>query len=133
VTSLAQLVGHAVDAPSHTKFPEHAGLPGVRATTALQLPAEPIRLQASQPPAHAELQHTPSTQKPETHWSVAAHACPFGFFGTQAPEAQYVPAAQVESSTQFAGQDAFAPSHSRLPPHAGTPAAPLERGVQAPT
>jgi hypothetical protein len=45
-------------------------------------------LQASQFPEQAALQHTPSTQIPDWHWLVALHDCPFGFFGTQAPDEQ---------------------------------------------
>jgi hypothetical protein len=57
----------------------------------VQVPSEPARLQASQAPAQAVLQHTPSTQLPLAHWVPAEHAVPLGRFATQTPPLQLEP------------------------------------------
>ena len=38
-----------------------------------QVPTAPARLHAWHSPVHAALQHTPLTQKPETHWLAVVH------------------------------------------------------------
>ena len=53
--------------------------------TGLHVPTLPSRLQASQAPPHAVLQHTPSTQLPLPHWLAALHTAPLFSFGTHAP------------------------------------------------
>ena len=42
----------------------------------VHVPTEPARLHAAQVPAHAELQHTPSTQLPLEHSPAREHAVP---------------------------------------------------------
>jgi hypothetical protein len=51
--------------------------------TTEQVPAEPATLQASQAPAQAVLQQTPSTQLPEPHWLAAVHVALLAFLATQ--------------------------------------------------
>jgi len=48
--------------------------------TAEQVPSAPVTLQASHCPAQSELQHTPSTQKFETHCPAEVHGIPGGPF-----------------------------------------------------
>ena len=55
--------------------------------TATQVPGPEDSAQASQAPAQAVLQQTPSAQKPLTHWLAAVHACPA--FSLQAPVASH--------------------------------------------
>jgi hypothetical protein len=43
---------------------------------AKQLPSDPARLHAWHWSAHAVLQHTPPTQKPDVHWLFEEHASP---------------------------------------------------------
>jgi hypothetical protein len=61
----------------------HDGLPVLPAVRTAQVPTEPVRLQASQAPPQAVLQHTPSTQLPEVHSLLAAHVAPLDFLLTQ--------------------------------------------------
>jgi hypothetical protein len=54
--------------------------------TGLQVPA--TTSQAWHCPPQAELQHTPSTQKPDWHWSPAPQVWPIVFCALQVPLAQ---------------------------------------------
>jgi hypothetical protein len=64
-------------------------LPGsIRLGTLAQVPTAPTRLQAWHVPAQAVLQHTPSTQLPEAHWSGDAQSRPWPFFAAHAPSSQ---------------------------------------------
>jgi hypothetical protein len=65
-----------------------------------QVPTLPATSHAWHCPAQAALQHTPSTQKPEPHWSEAAQLAPFPRLGAQMPAEQKFPAAQSESTAQ---------------------------------
>jgi hypothetical protein len=85
------LVLHATQEPValHTWLPPL--LHAVPTTADAHVPlAPPVSAaeQAWQVPVHAPLQHTPSTQKPLAHWSVALHVAPFVCLGTQAIPAQ---------------------------------------------
>ena len=44
----------------------------------VQVPAEPLTLQATHAPTHCVSQQTPSTQKPDTHSPPTPQAWPFG-------------------------------------------------------
>ena len=57
--------------------------PAEPAGVLVQVPAAPARLQASQAPAQAVLQHTPSTQFPLPHSLATWQAAPRAFFGRQ--------------------------------------------------
>jgi hypothetical protein len=60
-------------------------------------------LQVSQKASpHAVLQHTPSTQFPDTHWLACAalQVSPFCFFTRQFPEEQYLSEVHCVSSRQ---------------------------------
>lgn len=57
----------------------------------LHVPTDPARLQASQPPGHAELQQTPSLQLPETHSHALVHVAPLALSATHAAELQLLP------------------------------------------
>jgi hypothetical protein len=59
------------------------GFPALPAVRTAQVPTEPVTLHASQPPPHAVLQQTPSTQLPERHWLFEVHVGPFASFATQ--------------------------------------------------
>lgn len=50
----------------------------------VQVPTSPARLQKSQEPPQALLQHTPSAQLPLAHWLPPVQAAPLLSFGTQA-------------------------------------------------
>ena len=56
--------------------------------TAEHVPGVAVRLQATQAPAQASLQQTPSTQLALVHSSAAAHVMPFDFFATHTPARQ---------------------------------------------
>jgi hypothetical protein len=56
--------------------------------TGLHVPTLPGRLQESQAPPQAVLQHTPSTQLPLPHWLLAEQALLLVCFGTHAPALQ---------------------------------------------
>lgn len=73
-------------------------------TTAVQVPREPGRLQASHWPPQAVPQHTPSTQLPLPHWFAAVQVVPGAFWGTQALELHQLPEAHWESVEQVALQ-----------------------------
>jgi hypothetical protein len=66
-------------------------------------------LQLSHPPAQAELQHTPSAQKPEVHWLAAVQPAPGSSRCVHAPWSQKRPASQSVSATQAPGQAGPAP------------------------
>jgi hypothetical protein len=76
----------------------HAGRPPTGApATAEHVPARPIKLHAAHCPPHAALQHTPSVQKPDTHWFAAPHGAPGTSFGTHFAAPHQSPAMQSES------------------------------------
>jgi hypothetical protein len=52
------------------------------------VPTLPGKLQESQAPPQAVLQHTPSTQLPLPHWLLAEQALLLVCFGTHAPALQ---------------------------------------------
>ncbi len=57
--------------------------------TTLQVPTEPLKSQASQPPLQALLQQTLSTQvKPESQSVCSSQNPPWPWSGTQAPASQ---------------------------------------------
>ena len=85
--SCLHLAGQLADAPSQT-YGAQLGSPGAAATTLLQVPTVPARLHRLQAPAHAVLQHTPSTQLPAAHSLAPAQTAPGAFFNAQAPAAQ---------------------------------------------
>jgi hypothetical protein len=62
-------------------FKQAGRLPTGVPVTALQAPALPMMLQASQLPLQAVLQQTPSTQKFDWHWFEAVQAEPGVSFG----------------------------------------------------
>ena len=78
-----QLAGQLAAAPLHT-YGVHDGLPVAPAGALVQVPtppSPPVRLQASQAPAQALLQHTPSTQLPLEHSTAAEQGVPAGKVG----------------------------------------------------
>jgi hypothetical protein len=85
--TLSQVDWQAEDFPSQTNG-KQLGLPPAPAATMTQVPfvAAPAAVEhASQAPAQAELQHTPSAQKPDAHCSFALHACPIARAPLHAP------------------------------------------------
>lgn len=102
---VAQVVGQEAATPLH-RYGAHSGLaPGLPSATTVQVPV----VQTSQPPEHPELQHTPSTQKPELHSLPPPQPAPSPFFATQAVPLQYAAAEQIKSFTHEVGHDARAP------------------------
>ncbi len=126
-----QLAGHTELSPPQ-KYGAHDGLPGEPAGVLAQVPTLPVRLQASQAPAQAVLQHTPSTQLPLTHAFAAAQVAPRGFLGTQAEPLQYWPAAHWLSAVQLVGQPALIPEQANGA-HDGLPVEPAGLLAQVPT
>ncbi len=110
----------------------HEGLPAEPAGLLAQVPTLPARSQASQAPAQAVLQHTPSTQLPLTHAFAAAQVAPGAFLGTQAEPLQYWPAAHWLSAAQLVGQPALTPEQANGA-HDGLPVEPAGRLAQVPT
>jgi hypothetical protein len=115
-------VGQAELEPPHTNG-EHDGLPAEPIATSVHVPAEPATLHALQEPAHAPLQHTPSTQKPLVQAFAPPQATPLPSFGTHAPAWQKRPAAQSASPPQLVGQDALEPLQTYAPHVDGVPCA----------
>ena len=104
--------GHAALAPLHTNG-AHEGLPAPLTSAHTPLVAAPYAtVHASQAPAHAVLQQTPSTQLPEEHCAVAEQPVPFACLAMQAPPEQYEVEAQFALVAHAVGHDALAPSHT---------------------
>jgi hypothetical protein len=82
-----QAVGQLADEPPHT-YGAHEGEPVLPEATGPHVPTLPGRLQASQAPPQAVLQHTPSTHWPLPHWLFAVQAVLVVCFGTHAPPLQ---------------------------------------------
>jgi hypothetical protein len=89
--------------------PLHVGVTGQLAPVVVeQVPTLVDRLHAWQAPAHAELQQTPSTQKPLVHAALPLQVAPL-LGGMQVPPMQNWPVAQpVLGGVQFPRQ-AFVP------------------------
>jgi hypothetical protein len=85
--------------PLHTEVaPGHSRSPGsVPEARNVHVPVLAGRLHASQVPAQALLQHTPSVQKPLAHSLPAAHTAPPRLFVTHAPALQNALDAQSAS------------------------------------
>src|SRR5689334_9038922 len=77
--------------------------------TAEHTPSLPATSHASHWPPHAELQHTPSTQKPEPHSDAVLHDSPACFRGTHTPPEQYSPRV-LQVPTQPSAQMGFSES-----------------------
>ena len=71
--------------------PPHAGLMLGSPVTGRHCPSVPGRLHASHWPGHALLQHTPSTQKAESHASLELQLAPTLPVGLHAPWSQTLP------------------------------------------
>lgn len=76
------------------------------------MPTEPPTSHALHAPVQAELQHTPSTQKPEAHRPEAEHAVPFASRSTHRPAWQERPDAHCSSDEQDAGHEVPLPLHT---------------------
>jgi hypothetical protein len=87
-------------APLHTLVPVHEGGSCWKAGVARHVPTLPAMLQAWQVPAHALLQHTPSTQLPLAHSFPAPQVTLLVFLAAHDPAEQYLPAAQSASLPQ---------------------------------
>ena len=108
--SEAQLPGQLPEPPLQTYAPQ-SGAPVYPAGRSAHVPTAPARLHASQPPAHAVLQHTPSTQEPEAHSALEEQTAPFDFGNTHAPPRQLAPAAHWEEAPQLLGHVVKPPLH----------------------
>lgn len=61
----------------------------------MHVPAVPVAEHVEHEPTQAELQHTPSTQKPLAHASLPTHGCPFAGSARHVPMGEHVkPVAQ---------------------------------------
>jgi hypothetical protein len=88
-------------APAHMPVPVHGGrLPTGAPVAGEQVPAAPPTLQAAHWLVHAELQHTPSTQKPEPHWMLLVHGVPRPSRPVHALPMQVSPATQSLGAVQ---------------------------------
>ena len=123
-------------APSHSPSPPQvAGASGTQSSSgsvpfaiAPHAPSLPdpffAALHASQVPAHADSQQTPSAQKPERHSPAEEHAAPMPFSGTHADALQKLPGAHSSSVVQVT-------PHVE-PLHAYVPQLVLAPGLQVP-
>ena len=85
-------------------------------------PSPPAELQASQAPAQARLQQTPSAQCPEPHWEAVSQGAPSPGFGVEPPVSPWAPPLL----------EIIPPVPGRLvPPLLDTPVPPLP-GIAAP-
>jgi hypothetical protein len=98
----------------------------------VQVPTEPCRAHEKQLPLHAESQHTPSTQLPETQSLPDEQARPFGICVEQAPNTHAKPLAQSPLTVQVVGQVMPAPLHT-YGVQLGAPVAPWPSVVQVPS
>ena len=85
---LEQRMGQSARVPLHTTEPPHAGLPGSLTGAGLHVPLLAARLQRSQLPLQAWLQHTPSAQKPEPHSELEPQVVPITLSVAQWPLSQ---------------------------------------------
>jgi hypothetical protein len=123
--------GHEAELPLHT-YGAQLGLPVEPDDMLVQVPKEPVRLQASHAPAQAVLQQRPSTQWPLVHWKASVHTAPSALLATQAPPWQCVEPSQSLCTVQDVGQLTATPEH-RYGAQLGEPVAPAARGTQLPT
>jgi len=133
VQSLSALheLGQLRPLPLHT-YGAQLGWPPAPALRGEHVPTLPAELQTAQPPVHAVLQHTPSTQLPEVHWFPAVHAVPSVRFGAHAPVWQKCVAAHCASELQVAGHAVLAPLHENGA-QLGLPALSAGSSVHVPT
>jgi hypothetical protein len=109
---LEQRIGQSASVPLQTIVPPQAGLPGSDAGAGVQAPLELARLQRSQLPLQAWLQHTPSAQKPDAHSALEPHIAPGTLSVTHAPLSQNRPDAHCREVVQVVGQEPLTPSHA---------------------
>ena len=109
---LVQRMGQSASVPLQTMAPPQAGLPGSVAGAGEQVPAVALRLQRSQLPLQAALQHTPSAQKPDWHSALEPQVAPCTLSVTQAPLLQNRPGAHCREVVQVAGHEPLTPSHA---------------------
>ena len=109
---LAQVMGQSASVPLHTTAPPHAGLPGSLAGAGEQVPLLALRLQRSQLPLHAPLQHTPSAQKPLAHSALEPHEVPGVFNKAQVPLSQKRPVVQCRDVVQVVRHAPLMPSQA---------------------
>jgi hypothetical protein len=64
------------------------------------VPIAPVTSHAAHWPVHAELQHTPSTQKPDVHCVAPPQDTPSASRATHRPALHQLPFAQSRSVTQ---------------------------------
>jgi hypothetical protein len=129
---MPQATGQSTAFPLQSTPPGHAGLPPTPALTGLHCPAAPAVLQASQLPAQALSQQTPSLQKPLVHSLPSPQALPVSFLGTHCLlVSQMKPAAQSAAVEQVVVQFADVPLHKNGE-QLGRPASPMRETVQVP-
>ena len=90
---------HAATPTAH-QLPPHSDAGSVPPGMGVHPPSSPRRLQASQVPSHARLQHRPSTQKPEAQSAPSAQTAPLAFAPLHASAAPQLPAAEQPPFTQ---------------------------------
>jgi hypothetical protein len=109
---LEQRMGQSARVPLQTTAPPQAGLPGSFAGAGLQVPLVVARLQRSQLPLQAWVQHTPSAQKPEPHSELEPQFVPITLRVAQWPLSQNRPDAHCREVVQVVGQEPLTPSHA---------------------
>ena len=109
---LVQRIGQSASVPLQTMAPPQAGLPGSFTGAGVQVPVVGPRLQRSQLPLHAWLQHTPSAQKPDWHSELEPQVVPCTLSVTQFPLLQKRPEAHCREVVQVVGHEPLTPSHA---------------------
>jgi hypothetical protein len=128
-SELATQLDGQLTCPPH-RYEPHDGTPARPAGTVTQAPL--TRLQASQLPAHAVSQQTPSAQWSDLHWLAAVQGNPFSAFSLHSPPTQAWVEAQPTSLVQVEEHDFEVPEH-RYGEQEGKPVAPSAFKVQVPT
>jgi hypothetical protein len=124
-------LGHDPDRPVHTKVP-HAGDPVDPAARFPHTPGASGELQASQAPAQAVLQHTPSTQKPDLHWFPEVHRVPLDGSARHRTPVHWKPSWHSRSVVHLPGHTAALPEQANGAQD-GTPWLPAGTWVQTPS
>lgn len=106
-------MGQSGSVPLQTTLGGHTGLPGSLAGAGLQVPLRLGRLQRSQLPVQALVQHTPSAQKVELHSTLDWQAAPSCLRAAHWPlPLQYRPWAHCRGVVQVVGHCPVTPSQA---------------------
>jgi len=130
--SAAHAARHAAAVPLHQVVP-HSVAGSVPACTVAHVPstgAPAPTVQASQVPSQARLQHTPSAQKPVSHWKLLVQRAPGARLAAHCPFLQKVPDLHWASEVQVAMQ--AVPPPQKVGPHSLPGSVLASTGMQVP-